>query len=67
MTPPPSTALGDAEKPSNLLYLGAVVVVGVVVGGAAVVVGAVTAGWVLVTPNVENASVLVVVLAVVDA
>ena len=37
-----------------------VVVASVVVVGAAVVVGPVTGGWVLVTPRVENASVLVV-------
>jgi hypothetical protein len=44
-----------------------VVVTSVVVGGAVVVVGAVTGGWVLVAPKVENASVLVVVLAMVGA
>ena len=44
-----------------------VVVAKVVVVGAAVVVGPVTWGWVLVAPKVENASVLVVVPAVVGA
>jgi hypothetical protein len=47
--------------------VGTAVVVGAVVGGAAVVVGPVTGGWVLVAPKVENASLLVVVLAVVGA
>jgi hypothetical protein len=49
------------------VVVGAAVVVGAVVSGAVVVVGPVTGGWVLVAPKVENASVLVVVLAVVAA
>jgi hypothetical protein len=52
---------------TSVVVVGAAVVVGAVVGGAVVVVGAVTGGWVLVAPKVENASVLVVVLAVVGA
>jgi hypothetical protein len=52
---------------SVVVVVGAAVVVGAVVGGAAVVVGPVTGGWVLVAPKVENASVLVVVLAVAGA
>src|SRR5829696_7145107 len=44
-----------------------VVVTSVEVVGAAVVVGAVTGGWVLVAPKVENASLLVVVLALAGA
>jgi hypothetical protein len=52
---------------TRVVVVGAAVVVGAVVGGAAVVVGAVTGGWVLVAPKVENASVLVVVPAVVGA
>jgi hypothetical protein len=52
---------------TSVVVVGAAVVVGAVVGGAVVVVGPVTGGWVLVAPTVENASVLVVVLAVVGA
>jgi hypothetical protein len=52
---------------ASVVVGGAAVVVGAVVGGAAVVVGSVTGGWVLVAPKVENASVLVVVLAMVGA
>jgi hypothetical protein len=52
---------------TSVVVVGAAVVVGAVVGGAVVVVGSVTGGWVLVAPKVENASVLVVVLAVVGA
>jgi hypothetical protein len=52
---------------ASVVVVGAAVVVGAVVGGAAVVVGSVTGGWVLVAPKVENASVLVVVPAVVGA
>ena len=43
------------------------VVASVVVVGAAVVVGPVTGGWVLVTPKVENPSLVVVVPAVAGA
>jgi hypothetical protein len=52
---------------TRVVVVGTAVVVGAVVGGAAVVVGPVTGGWVLVAPKVENASLLVVVLAVVGA
>ena len=52
---------------TRVVVVGAAVVVGPVVGGAAVVVGPVTGGWVLVTPKLENASLLVVVPAVAGA
>jgi hypothetical protein len=52
---------------TRVVVVATAVVVGAVVGGAAVVVGSVTGGWVLVAPKVENASVLVVVPAVVGA
>jgi hypothetical protein len=45
---------------ASVVVVGVAVVVGAVVGGPAVVVGPVTGGWVLVTPRVENASLLVV-------
>ena len=45
---------------ASVVVVGVAVVVGAVVGGAAVVVGPLTRGWVLVTPTVENASVVVV-------
>ena len=52
---------------SVVVVVSMVVVVGAVVGGVVVVVGPVTGGWVLVTPKIENASVLVVVPAVAGA
>jgi hypothetical protein len=52
---------------ATVVVVGAAVVVGAVVGGAVVVVGPVTGGWVLVASKVENASVLVVVSAVIGA
>jgi hypothetical protein len=52
---------------ASVVVVGTAVVVGPVVGGAAVVVGPVTGGWVLVTPKLENASLLVVVPAVAGA
>ena len=52
---------------TRVVVVGAAVVVGSVVGKAVVVVGPVTWGWVLVASTVEDASVLVVVPAVVGA
>jgi hypothetical protein len=48
---------------SVVVVVDVVVVVGAVVGGAVVVVGPVSGGWVLVTPKVDNASLLLVVVS----
>jgi hypothetical protein len=59
--------VGSVVVGSVLVVVASVVVVGAVVVGAVVVVRPVTGGWLLVTPKVENASVLVVVPAVAGA
>jgi hypothetical protein len=60
----PVVVVGSALVVVSVVVVGAAVVVGSVVGGAAVVLGPVTGAWVLVTPKIENPSLVAVVPAV---